>query len=475
MKAGLMKVVCGLLVVFALFFTGSADASIKPYALTVTPHISGHIFEGNENAKNAAEYGVSFGYNFSKHWAAELTGSYYTMEELSPGIQEFDVVNAKIDALYHFQPDEKIVPYFIVGLGGLSIEQDAASTEHSNEDFSANYGFGFKFFTTDWLAIRTEVKHLFRFDVSEGGTKHNKTYNNLLLSAGFLFQLGGVEEISGKLIDSDDDGIVDNRDRCPDTPPGYGVDGNGCPVDSDSDGVVDAEDLCADTESGTEVDANGCPLVTEEVIVEDADSDGILDINDKCPNTPAEIPVNSYGCPSDSDGDTIFDIDDDCPNTPAGTAVGPDGCGPDEVNIKTRYEDDASMAEAFRSEHPEGTDLAALAKKESIDLDISFAPNRSTIDPQYDADMKQAAAFIAAHPGVKIAVEGHTDSTGSKATNKRLSQKRADTVRWIMVRDYGVDPKRIVATGFGESQPIADNSSQDGRARNRRVLMKVVQ
>ncbi len=276
------------------------------------------------------------------------------------------------------------------------------------------------------------------------------------------------------VVDADDDGIVDTRDKCLDTPPGYPVDGSGCPLDSDGDGVVDAEDLCVNTEAGVDVDANGCPIVVEEVVVEDADGDGVLDVDDKCPNTPAEIPVNSYGCPSDSDGDNIFDIDDDCPDTPAGTAVGPDGCGPDEVNIKLRSEDDGTKAEAFRSDHPEGTDLAALAEKESIDLDIAFAPNRSTIDPKYKAGMKEAAAFIAAHPGAQVVVEGHTDSTGSRSTNKKLSQKRADTVRWIMVRDYGVDPKRITAKGFGESMPIADNETPAGRAKNRRVLMKVV-
>jgi len=460
-------------IVFVTFFSaGNAVAAIREGALTLTPFIAGHIFSGNENVKNSPEYGLGISYNFTDHWAAELTGSMYEMKDTSGTAVEADVIAGRLDALYHFQPKEKIIPYFAVGLGGVSIDTDPSG--HDSEDYTFNYGFGLKIFTTKDLALRLDLRHLMRFD-SSAGHFYDDYWNNLLVSGGIAYQIGGADISSPMLIDGDEDGIVDNRDRCLDTPPGYPVDQNGCPVDSDGDGVVDAEDLCAATDAGLEVDANGCPIVAVETVIEDTDGDGIADIDDKCPNTPLEIPVNSYGCPLDSDGDTIFDIDDDCPNTPAGTAVGPDGCGPDEVNIKMRYEDDSSKAAAFSSEHPEGDDLAALAEQESLDLRIRFAPNRSVIDPRHDADMKKAAAFIAAHPGVRVMVEGHTDSTGASGANLRLSQKRADTVRWILVRDYGVPADRIIAKGFGESKPIADNTTQEGRARNRRVLMSVIQ
>ena len=474
MYSGFLRTFVLLVTVLLLVTAGNVFAENRVGSLTVTPFISGHIFEGNENLKNSPEYGLSFGYNFTENWAAELTGSFYEMNEIGAGGQEFDAIGARIDTLYHFQPKEKVIPYFVFGIGAASLEKDTTPSESTNEDLTVNYGFGLKLFTTDWLALRLDIRHLFRFDISEGATKYNDKYwNNLLVTGGFAFQMGGIETKSPRVVDADDDGIVDSRDRCLDTPPGYNVDNSGCPIDSDSDGVVDAEDLCADTESGAEVDANGCAVVTEEAVIEDADGDGVADIDDKCPNTPVEIPVNSYGCPSDTDGDSVFDIDDDCPNTPAGSAVGPDGCGPDEVNIKARFEDDAAKADAFRSDHPEGSELAALAEKESLELGIKFGANRSTIAPEYASDMKKAAAFMKAHPGAKVVVEGHTDSTGSSSVNKKLSQKRADTVRWILVRDYGVKADQVVAKGFGESQPIADNKTQSGRAQNRRVLLKI--
>jgi len=451
-----------------------SHAGIKPYAMTVTPHISALIFEGNEHLDNSPMYGLSLGYNFSERWTGELTVGYSEIGLTDVPDQEVTTHLVRLDALYHFQPKEKIVPYFVIGAGGLTFDVDT-STGESDQDIMANYGFGIKFFTTDRLALRLDARHVMHFvaDSSSAPGGNETTYQNMMLSAGIGYQIGGADEAPEKVVDADDDGIVDSRDKCLDTPPGYAVDGSGCPLDSDGDGVVDAEDLCAGTAAGVEVDGNGCELVAAAPVVTDADGDGVEDMNDKCPNTPAEVPVNAYGCPSDSDGDGVFDVEDDCPNTPVGTAVGPDGCGPDEVNIKLRSEDDATRAEAFRSDQPDKVALAALAAKESIELNIAFEPNRSVISPRYEAGIKEAAAFITAHPEAKIVVEGHTDSTGSSDLNKKLSQKRADTVRWIMVRDYGVNPKQVVAKGYGESMPIADNKTQEGRAKNRRVIMRV--
>ena len=88
--------------------------------------------------------------------------------------------------------------------------------------------------------------------------------------------------------------------------------------------------------------------------------------------------------------------------------------------------------------------------------------------------MKQAADFLKAHPGKKLVVEGYTDNTGSAASNQRLSQKRADTVRWILVRDYGANRANLKAKGYGEKNPIADNDTPFGRMANRRVVIRLV-
>ena len=89
--------------------------------------------------------------------------------------------------------------------------------------------------------------------------------------------------------DSDGDGVLDSKDKCPDTPHGVAVDKDGCPLDSDKDGVVDYLDECPDTPLNVPVDAKGCPF--------DTDKDGVLDYKDKCPGTPTGLTVDADGCP----------------------------------------------------------------------------------------------------------------------------------------------------------------------------------
>jgi OOP family OmpA-OmpF porin len=90
------------------------------------------------------------------------------------------------------------------------------------------------------------------------------------------------------------------------------------PVDSDGDGVVDEMDKCPDTPTGVSVDARGCPV--------DSDGDGVPDYLDRCPATPSGVAVNSSGCPVDSDGDGVPDYLDRCPDTPKGATVNEVGC-----------------------------------------------------------------------------------------------------------------------------------------------------
>jgi subtilisin family serine protease/Leucine-rich repeat (LRR) protein len=156
--------------------------------------------------------------------------------------------------------------------------------------------------------------------------------NYVILIAGNYYEGGSLTAVitvkeSDTLADSDNDGVNDALDVCPNTPAGSPVDGNGCALsqlDSDSDGVNDALDLCPDTPAGSSVNGNGCALSQL-----DSDSDGVNDTLDLCPDTPAGSSVNASGCaPSqlDSDGDGVNDTLDLCPNTSAGSSVNANGC-----------------------------------------------------------------------------------------------------------------------------------------------------
>ncbi|MGH7581580.1 MAG: outer membrane beta-barrel protein, partial [Gemmatimonadales bacterium] len=127
----------------------------------------------------------------------------------------------------------------------------------------------------------------------------SRSFTNVGISVGIAYMLG-----SKPIPDSDGDGVLENRDRCPDTPPGAQVDGTGCPSDSDGDGVPDGVDRCANTPPGASVNASGC--------TQDSDGDNIPDGLDRCPDTETGVLVDPSGCPKDSDGDSIPDGLDRC-------------------------------------------------------------------------------------------------------------------------------------------------------------------
>ena len=143
------------------------------------------------------------------------------------------------------------------------------------------------------------------------------SFTNVGVSLGLSYMLG-----SKPIPDSDGDGILENSDRCPDTPAGAQVDGTGCPSDSDADGVPDGVDRCANTAPGADVDSTGC--------TQDSDGDNIADGLDRCPDTESGVLVDPNGCPRDSDGDAIPDGLDRCSETPKGATVDALGCPGDE-------------------------------------------------------------------------------------------------------------------------------------------------
>ncbi|MEO8199064.1 MAG: OmpA family protein [Gemmatimonadota bacterium] len=244
-----------------------------------------------------------------------------------------------------------------------------------------------------------------------------------------------VDATGCEIKDADKDGVLDDVDRCPNTPAGTQVDARGCPlvVDADKDGVEDKNDRCPNTAAGTHVDATGCPI--------DSDGDGVTDAADRCPDTARGEKVDGNGCPArDSDGDGVMDSADRCPDTPQGMLVGPNGC----------------------------LILFVEGKKNVVLQGVTFVVNKAelTIDAKKILDM--VAQSLNANQEVKFEVQGHASSDGSDAANLRLSQRRAESVRAYLI-SKSVAAARMTAKGYGETQPIADNSTEDGRKQNRRV------
>jgi outer membrane protein OmpA-like peptidoglycan-associated protein len=259
-------------------------------------------------------------------------------------------------------------------------------------------------------------------------------------------------------------------DVCPNTPAGADVDANGCPIDSDEDGVFDGLDQCPNTPRGATVDPNGCPS--------DTDGDSVFDGIDQCPNTPPGSAVDQRGCPVDDDGDGVLNTQDQCPGTPPGTEVDARGCtierdidGDGVPDNRDRCPNTAAGQEVDEIGCPILFQVEQGQVRRLVLRGVAFETGRSALTQDSYGILDQIAERLVARPDVRIEVAGHTDNTGSRSLNMRLSLERAQAVKAYLARK-GVEPSRMVSAGYGPDQPIATNATAAGRAQNRRVELK---
>ncbi len=275
--------------------------------------------------------------------------------------------------------------------------------------------------------------------------------------------------------DTDADGVRDNVDKCPDSLAGSAVDATGCPRDADGDKVLDAADKCPNTPAGEAVDASGCSASQR-----DSDGDRVTDNLDQCPNTPAGEVVDANGCSAsqlDADKDGVKDSADKCPNTPAGESVDANGCSASQKDT----DGDGVMDSADKCPNTapgakvDATGCTAVlfetGQKALVLEGVIFETGKAALTPSSSEVLDRVAAGLTEYPNLTIEVGGHTDNTGSRTTNVRLSKARAEAVKAYLV-GKGIAARRLTARGYGPDVPIADNKSVDGRARNRRVELK---
>jgi len=241
----------------------------------------------------------------------------------------------------------------------------------------------------------------------------------------------GLAEFKG-CPDRDGDGIPDKLDDCPDI---AGLkEFMGCP-DQDGDGIPDKLDDCPDVAGLKEF--MGCP---------DKDGDGLIDKNDQCPDIAG--PKENNGCPwPDTDKDGIPDKDDACPEKPGIAEL--KGCPPEP---KLTEKEKKIIEKAFSN--------------------LEFETGKDIIRPKSFPSLNELANLMKQHPDWILTLSGHTDNQGTPEFNMKLSEKRAKAVANYLIKK-GVKAENIITEWFGDTKPIADNNTPQGRQKNRRVEMKV--
>ena len=231
-----MKMVRWLLTLslIQLLLFASASAETHQGSVSLTPMIGGYVFEGNQDVKDDTVFGFGLGYALSEHWTAEAVFN-YVEAETEVTHDDVDISLYHLDFLYHLKPFYRFEPFLAAGLGAIDVDSDIGD---SDTDFMVNYGVGLKYFLTDSLALRGDVRHIVAFT--------DDVDNNLAYTIGISYLFGNKAKAApapppapeptptpaptpAAPMDSDGDGVTDDVDQCPDTPAGAPVDDKGCP------------------------------------------------------------------------------------------------------------------------------------------------------------------------------------------------------------------------------------------------------
>jgi OOP family OmpA-OmpF porin len=415
-------------------------------------------------ADNLPTFGGILGFKLSSRTALEARGHFVTADFDAPATGSLDLVHGEANLTW-FLTKGAFKPYVTAGAGAVN----ASGGTSDETKFAWNGGLGFHIGLSNSVALRVDGRAI-SYKVPKSGNPLEEEYRFQpevfgALSFGFggkprdddkdavinkLDQcpgtpIGAIVDRNGCPSDSDGDGVLDGIDQCDATPKGATVDAKGCPGDTDGDGVFDGIDECASTPAGARVDAKGCPM--------DSDADGIIDGLDQCENTQSGCVVSANGCPSDADQDGVCDGIDKCPDTPAEARVDRSGC-PIEVSQKETELLDTGMIRL---------------------QDVNFDTGKATIKEDSEPVLDEVGNILARWPELRIEIGGHTDARGSDALNQRLSQARAKSVLDYLLNKFPeLKPEQFSSKGYGETAPIATNTTPLGMAKNRRVEFKVL-
>ncbi len=375
--------------------------------------------------------------------------------------------------------DSKFQPYIFGGIGIANTfenpEDICASV--SGLDMTINSGLGLSYMISESIGINYNLNWAYTGADRRDNLSNGKNDQFMIHSVGLVIPLG-------KTFDTDEDGVSDRKDKCPNTPAGVSVDLFGCPNDNDGDGIADYQDPCPDVKGLPSM--KGCP---------DSDGDGVTDAEDACPDLKG--PKSANGCP-DRDGDGIEDSKDDCPKVKGLAEF--NGCpDTDGDGIKDSEDECPTLFGSMEFKGCPDSDLDGVPdnmdkcptvagvvsnegcpeiKAETLKVfdqalkGIQFETSKAIIKPTSYGILDDVAKIMKENPTYNLDINGHTDAQGDDAKNMALSQERAASVRQYLI-DKGISASRMESYGFGETQPKASNDTAAGRAENRRVEFKV--
>ena len=212
----------------------------------------------------------------------------------------------------------------------------------------------------------------------------------------------------------------------------------------------------------------------------DLDKDGVYDRIDRCDNTPLGAIVDEWGCPLDGDRDGVYDGLDKCPDTPAGEKVDRDGCSSVQLSGSSRSRTEARTEPPPAPAPPPPTPPVSETERQLVEggrirlENVYFETASANLLPESESTLNEVGAVLEKFVDLKLEVQGHSDSRGSAAFNRKLSQARAESVRGYLLQHFHLRDDNLLAKGYGETQLEVKERNDEDRQRNRRVEIKVL-
>lgn len=432
-----------------LLWASAGLAEIKPGAFSLSPFIGGYTFDGVQHLETRPAYGARVGYDFTKHLGAEAVFDYVATESTLQG-GHADLFNYHLDALYHFLPDQKLVPYVAVGYGGITVDDPSGRNDFSRG--ALNYGAGLKYFITERMALRGDVRHFIM--------NKEQTLSNLEYTVGVSFLFGGEKPAPPPVVQPAPEVAPAPAEEAPLEPvpaaepaPGHYKYCVTLHIEFDIDRAI------IRPEYHDEVAKVGNFMKrypdTTAVIEGHTDNVGAAEHNMELSQRRAESVVNYLADKFGIDRSRL-------------TAKGYGSTRPIADNATDEGKQKNRRIEAI-------IDCAVVPKEVQpparlcMYLQMEFDTGKADIKPQYRDEIAKVADYMKNYPTTTAVIEGHTDNVGGYDYNMKLSQQRAENVVNYLVENFGIERSRLSAKGYGYTRRIAYNNTPEGRQKNRRI------
>lgn len=397
-----------------LLQAGAVLAENRAETVTFAPYVGGYTFQGSQHLETAPVFGFRLGYNFTENWALEGVIDYLKTKGTSnSGIGNVESLRYGGDVLYNFMPKNSLVPYLAVGVGG----QKFTTGVNQDNRFIGNYGGGVKWFMTENVALRGDVRGL-NYEFAD------KWKTNVEYTLGLHIAVGAPKPAPAPIVAPEP--VVEAAAPkaapvvvAPPPPPPV-------PTSTLTAEPASLEKGKTTTLTWSSTNTTGCEI------------------------QPAIGPVASSGSRVVTPAaDTSYTL----------VCKGEGGSTTSAAGVRVTV----PVIEASAKK------ASAVEAGKRLTLKVHFDTGKSVIKKQYYNELKEIGDGLNEHKELRGVIEGHTDSVGSDQSNLALSQRRAKAVRDYIVQNFKIDGKRLAARGYGESNPVADNATAEGRALNRRI------